>query len=122
MSFTQVSAMDSRRKLAREVLSEGVSLSEACRRAGVTRPTGRKWVRRALEVGIAELAELSRTPNRVACRTDSTIEVALVGLKEQYPEWGAKKLVVLLAREGIELPVRTADRILGRRGPGAPPR
>lgn len=116
MPFASVSAMDSRRKLAFEVLSGQVSLNEACRRAGVTRKTGRKWVRRAKEQGIADLAELSRAPRVVARRTDSTIENALVELKEQYPEWGAKKLVVLLGRQGIDLPVRTADRVLERRG------
>lgn len=117
MPFARVSAMDSRRKMVSDVLKGGFSLSEACRRAGITRKTGRKWVLRARENGIAELAELSRAPRVVACRTDASVEGALADLKAQYPAWGAKKLVVLLkSREGIELPVRTADRILGRLG------
>jgi transposase InsO family protein len=116
MSFTEVSRMDSRRKLAFEVIDGGVSLSAACSHAGVTRKTGRKWVNRAKEIGIEHLAELSRTPKTVRSRTSSDVEAALVELKAKHPYWGAKKLVPLLAAGGILLPLRTADRILDRFG------
>jgi len=87
----------------------------------VTRKTGRKWVRRAAELGIAELRELSRAPKVVVNRTAETVEEALVRMKEKYPEWGAKKLVIKLQeQEGIHLPLRTADRILCRWGLTSP--
>lgn len=109
--------MDSRRKLALDVLEGGVSLSEACVRAGVTRKTGRKWVIRAREVGILNLAELSRAPQSRPTKTDSAVEAALCELKELYPEWGAKKLVAVLSRQtGVVVPLRTADRVLERLG------
>ncbi len=109
--------MDSRRKLAFEVLEGGLSLSAACARAGVTRKTGRKWVVRAKEVGIENLVELSRSPKTPRKRTDASVESALVEMQACYPDWGAKKLVVRLQIErGIVLPVRTADRILDRLG------
>jgi transposase InsO family protein len=93
-----------------------MSLSEACRRAGVTRKTGRKWVNRARLSGLENLAELSRAPKRVPGKTKASTESALLQLKELNGPWGAKKLVTLLAQQGIELPVRTADRILKRNG------
>jgi len=34
----------------------------------------------------------------------------------RYPDWGARKLQVLLARAGVELPASTIHRILLRRG------
>lgn len=109
--------MDNRRRLVSCVLYEGVSLSEACRHFGVTRPTGRKWVLRAQEVGVAGLAELSRAPKSVPARTCEPVEKALADMKTLYPEWGARKLCPLLRTEhGIELPVRTADHILKRLG------
>jgi transposase InsO family protein len=108
--------MDQRRKLALEVIEHGVSLSEACRRAGVTRKTGRKWVVRARESGLAELCELSRAPRRMPVRTDAAIEQALLAKKQAHPKWGPRKLVVLMEPEGIKLPVRTAERILARHG------
>ncbi|MBI1756189.1 MAG: helix-turn-helix domain-containing protein, partial [Fimbriimonas ginsengisoli] len=51
------------------VLDEGWSLSQACRQFGVTRPTGRKWVQRALSEGILGMRELSRAPKLVPRRT-----------------------------------------------------
>jgi transposase InsO family protein len=112
-----VDAMESRRKLAYEVLEAGVSLSEACRRSGVTRKTGRLWVERARTVGIDGLTERSRAPVTVPRRTCQEVEEALVALKERYPEWGPRKLVVLLKRErGLVLSDRTASDVLARRG------
>lgn len=117
MPFMSVSAMDSRRKLAWSVLENGCSLSRACRSAGVTRKTGRKWVERAIDEGIAGMCERSRAPHVVASRTAPEVELALADLKARYPSWGAKKLIVRLKIErGMKLPLRTADRILDRLG------
>jgi transposase InsO family protein len=44
------------------------------------------------------------------------MEHRVVELRGQRPDWGARKLQVLLAREGIVLPVITVHRILLRRG------
>lgn len=109
--------MDERRALAHLVLNQGASLAQACRLAGVTRKTGRKWVRRARQAGIESLAELSRRPETCPHKTSDGIERELVELKMRFPCWGAKKLTLLLEREqGLHLPLRTADRILERRG------
>lgn len=117
MPFGSVSAMDSRRRLVYEVRVCGLSLSEACRRAGVTRKTGRKWMLRSDEQGIENLAELSRAPKSVWGRTPQEIQDVLVCYRLQYPEWGARKLVTLMQSElGIHLPSRTAEHILRREG------
>ena len=39
-----------------------------------------------------------------------------MALRQGRPDWGARKLAVLLAREGLELPAATVHRILSRRG------
>lgn len=117
MPFTEVSKMESRRKLVYDVLEGGRSLSAACIEAGVTRKTGRKWVERAKVVGIDEIAELSRSPKTPRTRIDPAIEAALVELKSCYGDWGAKKLVDRLRIERkMKVSLRTADRILERRG------
>ena len=109
--------MDQRRALAHAVLAEGLSLSAAGRRFGVSRQTARTWANRAREQGIDAMGERSRRPLSVPGRTEAAVELALLGLKERYPAWGAKKLCVLLEREGgPRLAVRTADRILRRHG------
>jgi len=118
------SAMDSRRVLVLAVAQDGMSLSEACRQANVTRKTGLKWVKRARSCELGDLAELSRAPKNVVNRTPANVEEALLKLKDEYPEWAGRKLSPLLrTKSGIVLPSRTADRILKRHGltkPGHP--
>jgi transposase len=124
MAFVSVSSMESRRKLVHDVTVSKFSLSEACRHAGVTRKTGRKWVVRARECGLENLSELSRAPRAVVRKTEPSKEAALLELRSQYPEWGARKLSGVLGRDyGIELASRTADHILKRHGlTAAPPK
>jgi len=117
--------MDSRRRLVLDVRECGMSMSEACRRAGVTRKTGLKWLNRASLCELGDLAELSRAPKRSANRTTPEIEEKVLALKDRYPDWAGRKLSPILMTESeIHLPSRTADRILkrwGRTKPAAPP-
>jgi transposase InsO family protein len=117
MPFAEVTRMDERRRFVLRV-EGGAMLSQACREFGITRPTGRKWVRRALESGLDKMAEKSRAPRLVANRTALEVEGALLACRIRHENvWGAKKLVVRLKEEdGIEIPLRTADRILKRYG------
>ena len=116
MPFQAVDLMDSRKKLVLDVLG-GMSLSEACRLANVTRVTGRKWVKRAEGVGVDGLQEHSRAPHNVPGKTELEIEAALLKLKAKYPHWGARKLVPLLYTEcEMVLATRTAEHILQRNG------
>jgi transposase InsO family protein len=48
--------------------------------------------------------------------TEPATQQRLVELRSQYPDWGARKLVELLKREGIAVPRITAHRILLRHG------
>jgi transposase InsO family protein len=60
----------------------------------------------------------------VVRKTEPSKEAALLELRSQYPEWGARKLSGVLGRDyGIELASRTADHILKRHGlTAAPPK
>jgi len=117
MPFKVVDLMEGRRALAYDVLVNGCSLSESCRRYGVTRVTGRKWVERAREFGISEISEFSRVPKRSPLQTSPELESALIAMKHRYPEWGPKKLVVRMEIEmGLTLSARTASHVLHRRG------
>ncbi len=118
MPFAEVTRMDERRRFVLCV-EGGVTLSHACRKFGITRMTGRKWLRRYRELGLEKMAELSRAPKRVANKTPSEMEQALLACKSQKgrESWGAKKLARRLKDdEGLSIPVRTADRILKRHG------
>jgi len=86
-----------------------------CREFGISRPTGYLWLKRFRENGrIEELAERSRRPNRIPGKTPEAIETRVVEERKRRPDWGARKLQVVLKRAEVELPPVTIHRILQR--------
>lgn len=119
MSWKETCAMEERVKFIAALLTNEHSMSELCRRAGVSRITGYKWWKRYQEGGPAALQERSRAPvhhpNAVAAQTVS----ALLELKAAQPNWGPEKLLDRLAitHPELKLPViSTAAAILRRHG------
>jgi transposase InsO family protein len=49
-------------------------------------------------------------------RSSIELEERIATLREKCPEWGARKLRVLLEREGVQVPSSTVHRVLKRRG------
>jgi len=94
--------------------SRGESLSGLCREYEISRPTGYLWLKRFCEQGVAGVEERSRRPHLSPRRTGAEIEARIVALRRQRPDWGARKLAVLLEREGLVLPVITVHRVLVR--------
>lgn len=97
-------------------------LAELCRRFGVSRKTGYKWLRRWRE-GDVELADRSRRPRSSPSRTKAALEQEVVALRRAHPTWGARKLKRRLADlERPGLPARsTINGILSRHGLIDPP-
>ena len=87
-----------------------------CQEFEVSRPTGYLWLRRYQEQGLAGIAERSRRPHVSPRRTGGEWEQQVVELRQRYPDWGARKLQVLLRQAGVRLPASTIHRILLRRG------
>jgi transposase InsO family protein len=77
---------------------------------------GYRRIARFREGGVAAIEERSRRPRRSPMQTVPELEARIVALREVYPDWGARKLAVLLDREGIRLPSSTIHRVLLRRG------
>jgi transposase InsO family protein len=90
------------------------SLTALCEEFGISRPTGYRWWKRYEEAGLAGIAERSRRPKQSPGRTAAELEQRVVELRRRYPDWGARKLRVLLARAQVELTCSTIHRILLR--------
>jgi transposase InsO family protein len=73
-------------------------------------------LKRFRESGIAGIEERSREPLHSPRRSEAELEERVVDLRQKYPEWGARKLSVLLERSGTKVPSSTVHRILKRRG------
>src|ERR1700678_4575572 len=92
-------------------------MKSLCREFEISRPTGYSWLERYRQCAqLQDLAEISRRPKSSPRETATAVQRRLLELRRQYPDWGARKLVVLLQREGIALARITAHRILLRQG------
>jgi transposase InsO family protein len=62
------------------------------------------------------MEEHSRRPHVSPHQTPAAVEQRIVELRQQRPDWGARKLAVLLREEGAMVPVVTVHRVLARNG------
>jgi putative transposase len=76
------------------------NVSETCRRFGISRKTGYKWLDRYRASGFDGLVELSRRPRSSPLQLSGDVVVALVKLHEGHDDWGPKKLRARLKRNG----------------------
>ena len=74
------------------------SMAELCRRYGVSRRTGYKWLQRYQQQGWAGWEDRSRAPRRHPLQTAATIEQEILALWAQHTRWGAITLQARLQR------------------------
>ena len=91
-------------------------MAELCREFDISRPAGYDWLRRYEAGGVEAIAERSRRPHVSPRRKDEATEQQVIELRQRYPDWGARKLRVLLAEQGLPLARNTIHRILLRHG------
>lgn len=87
---------------------------QLCQEFGISRPTGYAWLGRYQQHGIEGIREQSRRPQRSPRQTAGELERQVVQYRLRYPDWGARKLRVVLGREGVVLTRSTIHRILLR--------
>lgn len=107
--------------------SGGVSFAELCRRFGITRTTGYKWLRRFECDGHDGLADQSRRPHESPGRTPVEMEQLVCAVRRRFPAWGGRKIRGFLLRQGHDgVPAAsTITAVLRRNGlltPVDPPR
>ncbi len=90
------------------------SMTVLCQEFGISRPVGYEWLRRYRQGGVAAIAERSRRPRSSPRQTTEEVQLRVAELRQQYPDWGARKLKVLLRHQGIDLGQTTIHRILLR--------
>ncbi len=118
MPWSETCTMDLRIQFINDWLKTH-DVAATCRRAGVSRKTGYKWIDRFRNGGERALADASRRPQSCPHATPDDVSEALVALRRQHPTFGAKKLVAILERDRPELALpatSTASNILDRAG------
>lgn len=79
----------------------GLTVTEVCRRYGISRKTYYAYRARYRAEGLPGLEPRSRRPHGCAHRTPEHVEDLIVALRERHPRWGARKIRAELVRQGL---------------------
>ena len=118
MPWQEVSVVSLRTEFVTFAQREGANISELCRRFGISRKTGHKWLKRSKTHGMSALEDRSRRPRRMPLRTSKEVEDKVLRLRDVHPVWGARKLrrrLQDLGERALPAP-STITEILRRRG------
>ena len=119
MPWRELTVIDQREEFAKLALAQGANLSELCRRFGISRSNGHKWLSRYLKQGRDGLADRSRRPHRSPTRTVAAVEASVLRIRDESNNaWGGRKIAHVMAREGAAAvpAASTITEILRRHG------
>ena len=118
MPWKECKPMDERLRFVARLL-EGEKMTTVCREFGISRVTGYKIFNRYKECGLDALNDRSRRPYRQANRLPFQVERSILGIKREYPSWGAPKIHDKLIKQYpmIKSPaISTVHAVLDRHG------
>lgn len=109
--------MSLRREFVELARAEQANISDLCRRYGISRKTGYKWLGRSGD-GVAALEDRSRRPHSCPEHTCATVQARVIALRRQHPAWGGRKIARRLRDQGVaQVPApSTITHILRRHG------
>jgi len=111
MPWSEVTVQENREEFVRLARQADANVSELCRRYGISRKTGYKWLARD------DFDDRSRRPHASPSRTSARVEDKVVALRAKHPAWGGRKIAhVLMRDEGLQLAPSTANSVLRRHG------
>jgi transposase InsO family protein len=124
MPWKEVSSMSELVQFVAEYeKNDGASFAELCRRFGISRKTGYKWVERWKQEGSAGLVHRSRAPLTRPQSICPELEGEILAARGLHRTWGPKKILAWLARHrpGLALcATSTAADVLSRHGLAVP--
>lgn len=112
-------AMSERLDLVTLAGQPGADMAELCRRFGISRKTGYKWLKRFAELGSEGLLDRSRRPKVSPRRTVEAVAAAALALRRANPVWGGRKIRRVLQRDveaGTAVPAASTITGILRRG------
>ncbi|MGB8222232.1 MAG: integrase core domain-containing protein [Polyangiales bacterium] len=117
MPWKVTEPMQERIKFIEEWLTTRHTMVDLCRKYGVTRKTGYKWVQRFKDGGTPSLCDASRAPLLHPNAIEETMVELVIGIRRRHPQWGPKKLRARLLQQGYHPPAAsTIGGILRREG------
>jgi putative transposase len=111
MPWRETRVMDERARFVLAVEAGEEPMAAVCRRFGISRDKGYKWLRRWQAEGVAGLADRPRAPrSHPQAATEELLEACLA-LRRQHPTWGPAKVKAALERRSPGRPWPAASTI-----------
>jgi putative transposase len=98
MGWMETCAVDERMRFVMAVEKREESVAATCRRFGVSRKTGYKWLERYNEAGVGGLIDRSRAPLSHPHAISEAIAERCLAVRRAHPTWGPVKVRGWLAR------------------------
>jgi len=92
MPWRTITPMSQRHEFVILAAHRAVAFQELCRRFGISRKTGYKWLERYRCGGAEALCDQSRRPEHSPERTPEGLAEAVTALRRANPTWGGRKL------------------------------
>lgn len=102
MPWRARTALEERKQFIEEWHLHEEGFAELCRRYGISRQTGYKWLDRFEAEGEFGLADRSRAPRQSPQAMSETVAAQVIALRHQHPRWGPRKLRAYLEQHASE--------------------
>ncbi len=119
MPWMETCVVEQRNAFVHDVLRGEACKAELCRRYGISRPTGDRWLARFEQLGVTGLVDRSSVPHHHPHRLSEELAAMIVALRRKHPRWGPRKLRAYLVRQQprVSWPAAsTIGELLGREG------
>ena len=84
--------MSLRKEFVMFAINDSANHSELCRRFGISRKTGYKWIERFRSSTMNPFVDQSQRPKTSPNKTSDRLEQTIVELRIQHPSWGGRKI------------------------------
>ena len=99
MPWKEACTMKERELFIEAWLDHVTRVTQLCRRFGISRNTGHKWIKRFKDEGMPGLTDRSRARLTQSHRTREAVEGKILRLKHRYRDWGPVTIAPALYRE-----------------------
>ena len=111
MVWRETCAMEERMRFVMAIVENQESVAAVCRRFGVSRKTGYKWLERHEQEGAAALADRSRAPLTHPHALPERVAARCIEVRRAHPSWGPVKVRAYLERQAPRTPWPAASTI-----------
>src|SRR6202163_328440 len=103
MVWMETCAVDERMRFVMSVVGREDAFAVVCRRFGVSRKTGYKWLERYREAGVEGLLDRSRARLHHAQAITEEIAERCLAVRRAHPSWGPAKVRAWLERKAAQI-------------------